>query len=220
MAEGHRRRVIEKVFKNGTDTLYEHEFLEFCLFNVYKRRDTNLLAHDLLDKFGNLEAVCSATAEELMSVEGIGSAAAEYIRLIPHISKGYSMHTSIRKKQQFLTLESMYQRCVALLKGNTNEVFYVLCFDNAKHLIKEAKIAEGNPGSVHIDPRKVMDAIAHTTTTSIMVCHNHPSGIFSPSQQDFETTSKISRLLMPLGIEFIDHIVVVDDKYVSCVLAE
>lgn len=220
MAAGHRRRVMKKVFENGIDTLLEHEFLELCLFAVYKRRDTNPLAHALLDKFGSLDAVCNATSEELMTVDGIGPAAAEYIKLIPHISKGYSVHTSIRKKRIFSTLESMYERCVALLAGHINEAAYILCFDSMRHLIKEVKIAEGSPGSVIIDPRKVMDAIAQTSTTGIMICHNHPSGVRTPSQQDFVTTNNIKRLVNTIGVELIDHVVVVDSEYVSCIVIE
>ena len=220
MASGHRRRVMKKVFEKGIDSLLEHEFLELCLFAVYKRCDTNPLAHALLDKFGSLEAVCSATEKELTEVEGIGPAAAEYIRLIPHISKGYSMHTSLRKKQLFDTKESMYDRCIALLKGQKNEVAYVLCFDNKYHLIKEVKIAEGEPGKVAMNPRKIMDAVANTTTTSIMLCHNHPSGVYTPSQYDYLTTSNIQRIMKSIGIELIDHIAVAENDYVSCVVID
>lgn len=217
MAVGHRRRVMKKVFENGIETLLEHEFLELCLFSVYKRCDTNPLAHALLDKFGNLEAVCNATEKELMSVDGIGRAAAEYIRLIPYITKGYSIHTSMRKKQRFDTKESIYNRCVALLDGQKNEVAYVLCFDNMHHLIKEVKIAEGSPGMVDFDARKVMNAVANTSTTSIVICHNHPSGLFLPSQQDYLTTKNIKQVMESVGIELLDHVVVADGNYISCV---
>lgn len=217
MATGHRRRVMKKVFENGIETLLEHEFLELCLFTVYKRCDTNPLAHALLDKFGDLDTVCNATVEELTSVEGIGFAAAEYIRLIPYISKGYSMHTSIRRKQKFSTKESIYNRCLALLKGQKNEVAYVLCFDNKHHLLKEVKIGEGNPGEVIMDPRKIVDAIARTSTTRIMICHNHPAGVYKPSNQDYIITDNIKRLVGTIGVELIDHVIVVDDNYISCV---
>lgn len=220
MATGHRRRVMKKVFENGIETLLEHEFLELCLFTVYKRCDTNPLAHALIDKFGNLEAVCNATEQELMTVDGIGPTAAEYIRLIPYISKGYSIHTSVRKKQRFSTKESIYQRCVALLKGQKNEVAYVLCFDSMHHLIKEVKIGEGGPGAVVMDPRKIMDAIARTSTTEIMICHNHPSGVYLPSQQDYLVTTNIKQLVNSIGVELIDHIAVVDNDYISCVVID
>lgn len=220
MATGHRRRVMKKVFENGIETLLEHEFLELCLFAVYKRCDTNPMAHALLEKFGDLESVCNATEQELMTVDGIGPAAAEYIRLIPYISKGYDMHTSMRKKQVFLTRESICERCVALLKGMKNEAFYVLCFDNKHHLIKEAKIAEGDPGSVEIDARKIVDAIAKTSTTEIMICHNHPSGIYMPSQQDYAVTASVKSLVNAIGVKLIDHITVVDNDYISCVNSE
>lgn len=219
MAIGHRRRVMKKVFENGIETLLEHEFLELCLFSVYKRCDTNPLAHKLLDRFGSLDAVCSATEQELMSVEGIGPAAAEYIRLIPYISKGYSMHTSLRRKQVY-TKEGMYGRCIALLAGQKNEVAYVLCFDNKFHLIKEVKIGDGNPGAVNIEIRKIMDAVANTSTTSIMICHNHPSGVYTPSHNDCLSTSNIQHIMKSVGIELIDHVAVAGQDYVSCVVAD
>ena len=217
MAAGHRRRVMKKVFEKGIDTLLEHEFLELCLFTVYKRCDTNPLAHRLIDKFGNLESVCNASIDELLTVEGIGPAAAEYIKLIPHIAKGYSMHASSRRKNVYNTKESMAKRCVALLKGYKHEVAYVLCFDNSLHLLKEVKVGEGGAGAVEFEPRKVIEAVANTAATRVMICHNHPSGVRLPSHQDMVMTQNIQMLLKSIGVELIDHIVVVDDEYVSCV---
>lgn len=217
MATGHRRRVMEKVFKFGIDTLHEHEFLELCLFFVYKRCDTNHLAHALIDKFRSLDNVCNASEQELMQVEGIGPAAAEFIRLIPHLSRGYSLHTSVKKRKIYKNTDSMYKRCLALVKGEKKEVAYVLCFDNMGHLIKEAKVGDGTVGSVHLDPRKIVDVVANTTTTAVMICHNHPSGVSSPSYQDFVTTEAIKKLLEPLNIRLIDHIAVADGDYISCV---
>jgi len=217
MAAGHRRRVMKKVFENGIETLLEHEFLELCLYAVYKRCDTNPIAHALLDKFGDLDTVCRASTKELLAVEGVGPAAAEYIKLLPHIAKGYSMHTTVRNKKQFKTRESMYERCVALLNGRKSEEAYVLCFDNMRHLIKEVKIGEGSPKAVDVSPRKIMDAIANTSTTSILICHNHPSGVYMPSEADFTMTKNIKQLVNTIGIELVDHIIVVDNEYISCI---
>ena len=214
--KGHRQRLMNKVFNNGIETLYEHEFLELCLFFAYKQKDTNKLAHVLLDKFGNLDALCNATIDEIRSVEGIGPAAARTIKLIPHIAKGYSIHTSIKRKMVFSTRDDIAKRCVALLSGCTNELVYVLCFDERRHLIQEVKIAEGSPGCVNIDPRKVIDAVAYTSTSGIVLCHNHPSGILIPSNDDALSTQRIANLMHNINIEFIDHILVADGKWISC----
>lgn len=216
MAEGHRRRVIDKVFQHGVEVLKEHEFLELCLFSVYKRRDVNPIAHALLDRFGSLGDLCAAPIEEIMSVDGVGRAAAEYIKLIPIISRGYSLNTTLKDKKKFDTIESIAERCVALLRGYANEVFYILCFDSSMHLIKEAKIAEGSPGNVGIDFRKVAEVVVGTPTTSVAVCHNHPSGNLVPSPQDTMATHQLAEYLQKMDIEFIDHIVVSGDKYIIC----
>ena len=152
-----------------------------------------------------------------MQVEGVGRAAAEFIRMIPQISRGYSLHTSVKKNKSYKTVDSMYKRCLALVKGEKKEVVYVLCFDNSQHLIKEVKIAEGTAGAVSIDPRKIVDTVANTSTTAVMICHNHPSGVSSPSYQDFLATESIKKLLEPLNIRLIDHIAIVEGDYVSCV---
>lgn len=216
MGEGHRQRLIEKVMTHGIEVLLEHEYLELFLFSIYKRCDTNPIAHRLLKKFGDLENLCNASIDELTSVDGVGDAVAKQIKLLPYIAKGYSLHTSVKDKQKFDSYESICNRCVALLEGNVNEVVYVLCFDSSLHLIKEAKVAEGAPGYVNVDPRKIMDIIASTSTHSIAMCHNHPSGNLIPSQNDIVTTRTISDLMKTVGIEFIDHIIVSDNKYISC----
>lgn len=178
MADGHRQRLIEKVLTHGVEILHEHEFLELYLFFMYKRIDTNPIAHRLLDKFGDLENLCSASLEEIQSVEGVGEKVAKSIRLLPHISRGYLLNTSILKKKVFNTRDSIYKRCKALLSENKNETVYILCFDNSMHLIKEVKIAEGLPGHVRIEPRKITDALAGTATLCGCTVSQPPLGHF------------------------------------------
>ena len=220
MGAGHRQRVYKKVFDYGIDVLQEHEFLELCLFAVCKMKDTNGYAHALLERFGNLESVCNAPEKELMKIEGIGKESATFIRLIPKIARGYYIHTSKKDNNRYTNDEDIAKRCVAKLSGIKNEAFYVLCFDSHRHLIKEIKIAEGSPGCVSIEPRKVVEAIVATSTTSIAMCHNHPSGILIPSREDFISTQAIMTLMRNINVEFIDHFLVAGGKWISCVNVE
>ncbi|MBR0277463.1 MAG: hypothetical protein IJQ50_03255 [Clostridia bacterium] len=215
MAEGHRRRMLEKIFKHGIDILYEHEFLEVYLYAIYARRNTTDIAHSLLNKFKTIENVCNAPVEELMTVDGVGKSAALHLKLLPYIARGYSFNSN-KDKKRFKSLEEVCQRCIMLQKGNINETAFVLCFDSANRLLKEVKISEGEPGFIAFEPRKVIDAVAFTTTTKVLLCHNHPSGILIPSRSDISATQNIKEVLENIGIELIDHIIVSDNKYVSC----
>ena len=216
MAEGHRRRLRDKVLRHGVEVLKDHEFLELCLFAVHKRKNVNGIAYELINHFGSLADLCAASVDEITSVKDVGPATAEYIKLIPSIARGYLLHTTLNDKKKFDTIESIAERCVALLRGHTNEVFYMLCFDSSMHLIKDAKIAEGSAGTVGIDFRKVAEAVIGTSTTRVAVCHNHPTGTLVPSEQDAMATHQLTEYLQKMDIEFIDHIIVSGDRYIIC----
>ena len=78
--QGHRERLRQRYLNHGLDSFADHEVLELLLFQYLPYRDTNEIAHALLDKFGNLANVLDATAEQLMTVKGIGLSETEFER--------------------------------------------------------------------------------------------------------------------------------------------
>ena len=80
--DGHRARLRERYLKEGLDSFNEINTLELLLFYAIPRRDTNEIAHALLDKFGSLDAVFNATHEDLCAVPGISDGTAVLLRLI------------------------------------------------------------------------------------------------------------------------------------------
>ena len=78
--ENHRQRLKNRFFKSGALDLEPHVLLELFLFGVIPRIDTNPVSHRLLERFGTLDGVFSAEAEELLAVPGVGAATADYIR--------------------------------------------------------------------------------------------------------------------------------------------
>lgn len=75
----HRKRMRARVKNDGVTCLADHELLEVFLFDMIPRRNTNTTAHFLLDRFGSLDKVFSASVSELVEVEGIGEVTARYI---------------------------------------------------------------------------------------------------------------------------------------------
>ena len=85
--QGHRERRKRQFRDFGLDAFADHEALELLLFFAIPRQDTNPLAHELLSRFGSLEAVLEASVEELTAVPGIGENAALLLRLVPALSR-------------------------------------------------------------------------------------------------------------------------------------
>ena len=83
--DGHRANVRRRFLQAGLDAFADHEALELLLFYAIPRRDTNPIAHALIDRYGSLEAVLNAPVEDLKKVEGIGENAAVLLRLVPQL---------------------------------------------------------------------------------------------------------------------------------------
>ena len=88
--QGHRQRMRERVQNYGLDSLAEHEALEYVLYLTNAQKDTNGIAHDLIDRFGDFAAVLEASEEELCTVAGVGPATARMLHLLPQICRYYS----------------------------------------------------------------------------------------------------------------------------------
>lgn len=74
--DGHRARMKKKLLENGEQSFADHELLEVLLYYAIPRRDTNELAHRLMEQFGSLQGVLSASPQELACVQGMGEHAA------------------------------------------------------------------------------------------------------------------------------------------------
>ena len=83
----HRARMQERVERDGLDSLAEHEALEYLLYITNARRDTNGIAHALLERFGSFAGVLEASEEELCRVPGVGPASARMLHLLPEVSR-------------------------------------------------------------------------------------------------------------------------------------
>ena len=92
--DGHRQRMKERFLGHGLDNFNDINALELLLFYAAPRRDTNALAHALLDRFGSFSAVLEADEQELLAVPGVGENAVTLLRLIPAVSRRYLLDKS------------------------------------------------------------------------------------------------------------------------------
>lgn len=210
---GHRKRVKESFLKRDIDSMPDHEILELLLFYAYARRDTNEIAHRLIDTFGSLEAVMNASYEDLVKIKDIGDNAATLIVFLSRFSKSYIKRTSKPKKE--FTEEELYNYLKARFYGERNEIVVLVFCDRKDQFIKTFEIDRGTSTETSFRPREIVEAAMRCNAAKVFMAHNHPNGFAAPSMADIKATIDISDLLKQLDICLSDHIIVADDECFS-----
>ena len=142
MHEKHRERVQNRFEKQGLDSFEEHQVLEMMLFYTIPRKDTNEIAHRLINRFGTFEQVLNAPMDELEKIEGIGHKSALYLKFIRE-SYRYFRICEAGKRTTLKSVKECAEYLMARLNGKRNEEVHLLCLDAKREVINCVKIDEG-----------------------------------------------------------------------------
>ena len=212
--DGHREKMRQRFLKSGLDAFADHEALELLLYYAIPRRDTNPIAHALMERYGSLSAVLTAPVEDLKKVEGVGESAAILLKLAPQLYRKAKMSDAEQE-----TILSSVERVGAYLlerfAGEKNEVVYQLCLDRKGKLLVCKKLGEGGVASADLDIRRLVENALLTGASSVVLAHNHPSGVALPSRDDYAATDRAKTALAVVGVALTDHIIVADGDFVS-----
>ncbi len=208
--KGHRFRLKKRYIDEGVEHFQLHNVLELLLFYGIPLKDTNVIAHDLIEKFGSFSAVFDADIESLKSVKNMTENAAVLLKLIPDVSRLYELDKASAKKRRFDTLEKIEKYLIRLYKGVKVEKLYLLLFDMKQHLVDSVMIDEGTINSSKIDSRKIVETALSRNIHNIVLAHNHPSGK-SFSSNDIVVTRRLRYLFAEMNINLIENYVVAGD---------
>jgi len=212
--DGHRERMRNRFLDYGIDNFDDHNVLEMLLFFSKARGDTNELAHRLIESFGSLSAVFDAPFEELLKVEGVGDNTALLIKYLPQAAKRYLM-----SKSDFDGILNTSERAGKYLLpkffAERDEVVFLVCLDSKCKVLCCKKLFKGSVNSAGISVRKIVETAIAFNAASVILAHNHISGIAIPSKEDEMTTKRIENALNAIEIELFDHIVVANDDFIS-----
>ena len=216
MHDGHRQRVWERYLHEGLDHFSDVQVLEMLLFFAHARGDTNPIAHKLLNRFGSLHQVLEAPIEELQKVDGVGLKTARLIHFTTSLGRYYMVNRAMQN-----TVISSVEKCgeflIPFFHGRRNETVYLLCMDAKCKLLCCREVSEGSVNSAAVSPRKVVEIALSVNAATVVLAHNHPSGIAVPSAEDVQTTYRMANALDGVQIILADHIIVAEGDFTSMV---
>ena len=210
--DGHRQRLKNKFIENGFQGFEPHNVLELLLFYSIPRKDTNELAHNLINHFGSLKKVFEADYVDLLKVDGIKENSATLIKMVPKIAQEY-VDNDIMSSPVFDTANKIGEYFVNKYMGAKNEIVYAMLLNNRYELLSVELIHEGSVNSATLSLRKILDAVVKHNAAMLILAHNHPEGIACPSMVDMETTANLMTAFQSFGINLVEHFVVAGKEY-------
>lgn len=212
--DGHRKRLKQQFLSQG-EHLHDHQLLELLLCYAIPQKDTNGLAHQLLDRFGSLAGIFDALPASLMHESGIGEHAAVLLKLVPLLSGRYTTARSALGTMLTTTQAAGAYLRPYFCSATRNETVYLVCMDSKYKVLNCQKISEGTASYADLPPRKVLETALSLNATTVILAHNHISGLALPSQPDLTATEQLVTILNAVGIELVDHLIFTEDDMVS-----
>ena len=207
-------RPREKILALGPTALADAELIALLLRTGFKGVSVLQLAQQLLDRFGGIQGLLHAGADDLKQIKGLGPAKrAEIAAVIELARRALAQELTQRpaldapaKVKNFLQLQ---------LGGHEHEVFAVMFLDTQNRLIKLEEMFRGTLTQTSVYPREVVKRALEVQAASVILAHNHPSGAAEPSRADEYLTQTLKSALALIDVRVLDHLVVARDEVVS-----
>ena len=211
---GHRSRLRDRVRKEGIENFQDYQVLEYLLSFVIPYKDTNVIAHDLIEKFGSFASVLESDEEDLAMVNGMGKVSAHFLSSLIKIYSFYERGKLSRVAEIKKPIDA-YEYVRNLFVGKTTEELYLVSLLPNNRILRCEKIAQGSVGQAKVTIRKITDAMSRNKVNNIIIAHNHPGGSSEPSVDDDRLTQALVTSLAINDSFLIDHIVVGESDYYS-----
>ncbi|MCL2058854.1 MAG: DNA repair protein RadC [Oscillospiraceae bacterium] len=211
---GHRQRMKDRFLSEGMDAFSVFQVLEMLLFFGVPHKDTNGLAHALLERFGSLSGVFNASHHELLEVPGLGPHAATLICMVPGLARRYATDRW-KDKTQITDSKKAAAYAASLFVGVEYEVFYMICLDSQNHVIMPVLISRGTINEAMVYPRAIIENALRHKASVVILTHNHPGGSTEPSAADAHMTKRLTAALETISVNVMDHIIIAGKNYTS-----
>lgn len=207
-------RPRERLIKYGSEALSNSELLAIILRTGNKSETAIDMATRLISKSEGLKFLSTCTIQELSQEKGIGKAKASQIKAAVELGKrlkNYRIDNRIKINSPEDIADLVMEDMRYLKKEHLRVIFL-----NTKNIVidvKDLSIGSLNASVVH--PREIFSEAIRRSSASIIICHNHPSGDPTSSQEDINITKRLFEVGKLVGIDLLDHVIIGDGCYIS-----
>ncbi|MDD4545056.1 MAG: DNA repair protein RadC, partial [Bacteroidales bacterium] len=208
-------RPREKLMHLGKKKLTNAELLAIIIGSGNREETAVELSQRILNSVNNnIAELTKLNYNDLMNnFKGIGEAKA--INIVAALELANRKTDFIEEKPIISDAKSAYQALLPEMADLEYETFWVLLLSNSQRLVKKHCISEGGWVETSIDLKKLFKLVLENNCTKIIIAHNHPSGLITPSNSDKIITERISQASKILSIQTLDHIIVTNQAYYS-----
>ncbi len=181
---------------------------------VIKESKNGQMVDNVLENKQLHELFFDTSPEELVRIMGSGRVKAEQLMALQVLIKRL-VTTSSKKITKISNPQDVYNYLKPLTYGQKREHFITIMLDTKNKIIKSEVISIGTLNASLVHPREVFNECIRMSACSLIIAHNHPSGVATPSLEDRNITQRLVEAGKIIGISVVDHIIVADNDYYS-----
>jgi DNA repair protein RadC len=207
-------RPREKLQRHGVAALGDNELIALVIGSGSRRGGALAVANEVLAALGGVHALARCTPDALARVDGIGPARASQIVAAIELGRRTLVKTA-GERPRLNSAQDAAQLLLPRFGSNAVEQFGIVLLDARHRVLRTAIIVSGTTNTSVVEPRDVYREAALGGATAIVAFHNHPSGDPTPSPDDVALTRRLAAAGVLMGIDFVDHIILADQRYCS-----
>ncbi|WP_166266569.1 RadC family protein [Marinobacter caseinilyticus] len=207
-------RPRERLLSHGAGSLSDAELLALFLRTGTPGMPVMALSRHLIDHFGGLRGLMTASKRQFCAIKGLGTAKYAQVQAAMEMARRV-MDEPLRQGDPLRSPEDTRAYLRSRLGTYPHEVFSGLFLDNRHRIIQYQELFRGTIDGAAVYPREVVRSALELNAAAVIFAHNHPSGVAEPSQSDISLTKRLKEALGLVDIRVLDHMVVGHGEVVS-----
>ena len=208
-------RPIEKLLMNGPETLSNAELLAIILRTGTRGENIISLSTRILSEFNGLDGLLEAGLNEITSIKGIKNIKASQIMAIGELVRRINMLNLVKERKSIVSPSDIAEVVMKEMVFLKQEVLKLIMLDTKNNIVGIKDVFKGSLNTSIVHPREIFKEALKKSSSSIIICHNHPSGDPTPSKEDINITIRLKECGKIMGIDLLDHLIIGNNKYIS-----